>query len=172
MKLSKLKFSSPISTYNTLQSSQKALRSLSAVHNLTLSLNAFLFCPNTTPPFCHLVTQNHHCTFWAEIRQFNNFPFLPQKLVLVINRQLCYLSVLNLQWPVLVILWPFCVLHLTFYLYVPVGHLFVIHHYKNRLSSLHIFVHHYTFCASLHVKTSPGACFYTINIIDINSLPI
>src|SRR6218665_362766 len=27
-----------------------------------------------------------------------------------------------------------------------------IHHCKNTLSSLHIFVHHCTFCASLHVK--------------------
>src|SRR6218665_1157039 len=35
---------------------------------------------------------------------------------------------------------------------------FMIHHYKNSISSLHIFVHHCTFCASqrsLHVKTSP-----------------
>ena len=31
---------------------------------------------------------------------------------------------------------------------------FVIHHCKKSLSSLHIFVHHCTFCASLHVKTS------------------
>src|SRR6218665_1104541 len=31
---------------------------------------------------------------------------------------------------------------------------FLIHHCTNSLSSLHIFVHHYTFCASLHTKTS------------------
>ena len=31
----------------------------------------------------------------------------------------------------------------------------MLHHCKNILSSLHIFVHHCTFCASLHVKTSP-----------------
>src|SRR6218665_1631302 len=30
-----------------------------------------------------------------------------------------------------------------------------IHHCKNTLSSLHTFVHHCTFCASLHVKTCP-----------------
>jgi len=30
---------------------------------------------------------------------------------------------------------------------------FIIAHFR---SSLHIFVHHCTFCASLHVKTSPG----------------
>src|SRR6218665_827622 len=30
-----------------------------------------------------------------------------------------------------------------------------IHHCKSSLSSLHIFVHHCTFCASLHVKTCP-----------------
>src|SRR6218665_468041 len=29
-------------------------------------------------------------------------------------------------------------------------------HCTNSLSSLHILIHHYTFCASLHVKTSPG----------------
>jgi len=28
----------------------------------------------------------------------------------------------------------------------------LIHHCTNRLSSLHIFVHHCTFCASLHVR--------------------
>src|SRR6218665_182400 len=38
----------------------------------------------------------------------------------------------------------------------------LIHHYKNTLLSLHIFVHHCTFCASLHVKTSP-AIFKYIN---------
>src|SRR6218665_1131112 len=31
----------------------------------------------------------------------------------------------------------------------------LIHHCKNSLSSLHIFVHHCTYCASLHVKRSP-----------------
>src|SRR6218665_965316 len=33
---------------------------------------------------------------------------------------------------------------------------FLIHHCTNGLSSLHIFVHHCTFCASLHTKTSPA----------------
>ena len=32
----------------------------------------------------------------------------------------------------------------------------LIHHCKSSLSSLHIFVHHCTFCASMHVKTSPA----------------
>jgi len=36
------------------------------------------------------------------------------------------------------------VLHLSFYSYTPAFHFFIIHHYKNRLSSLHILVHHYT----------------------------
>src|SRR6218665_2540529 len=31
----------------------------------------------------------------------------------------------------------------------------LIHHCKSNLSSLHIFVNHCTFCASLHVKTCP-----------------
>src|SRR6218665_2770402 len=31
-----------------------------------------------------------------------------------------------------------------------------IHHCKNTLSSLHIFIHHCTFCASLHVRTCPA----------------
>src|SRR6218665_956185 len=34
---------------------------------------------------------------------------------------------------------------------------FLIHHCTNSLSSLQIFVHHCTFCASLHTKTSPAA---------------
>src|SRR6218665_1254741 len=33
----------------------------------------------------------------------------------------------------------------------------LIHHCTNSLSSLHIFVHHCTFCASLHTKTSPAS---------------
>src|SRR6218665_989318 len=32
----------------------------------------------------------------------------------------------------------------------------LIHHCTSSLSSLHIFVHHCTFCASLHTKTSPA----------------
>src|SRR6218665_485171 len=32
----------------------------------------------------------------------------------------------------------------------------LIHNCTNSLSSLHIFVHHCAFCASLHTKTSPG----------------
>jgi len=35
----------------------------------------------------------------------------------------------------------------------------LIHHCTNSLSSLHISVHHCTFCASLHTKTSPDG-FY------------
>ena len=48
----------------------------------------------------------------------------------------------------------------NFLLFIPVNtqaYFFVIHQCKNSLSSLHIFVHHCTFCASLHVKTSPGS---------------
>src|SRR6218665_2640330 len=56
----------------------------------------------------------------------------------------------------------FKVLHLTLYSYIPVHksgfYIFRVHHYKNSLSPLHIFIHHCTFCPSLHVKTSPGAC--------------
>src|SRR6218665_1418307 len=33
---------------------------------------------------------------------------------------------------------------------------FLIHYCTHSLSSLRIFVHHCTFCASLHVKTSPA----------------
>src|SRR6218665_200177 len=33
---------------------------------------------------------------------------------------------------------------------------FLLHHCTNSLSSLHIFLHHCTFCASLHAKTSPA----------------
>src|SRR6218665_2057615 len=41
-----------------------------------------------------------------------------------------------------------------------------IHHCKNTLSSLHIFVHHCTFCASLHVKTCPTV-FYTAALVKL-----
>src|SRR6218665_1377635 len=53
------------------------------------------------------------------------------------------------------------VLHLSFYSYIPVSRFFLTHHYKNRFSSLHIFVHHCRFCASLHVKTSPVLCYHS-----------
>src|SRR6218665_2314121 len=46
----------------------------------------------------------------------------------------------------------------------------LIHHCTNSLSSLHIFVHHCTFCASLHTKTSPVRMssfgLYNINTMD------
>src|SRR6218665_3519183 len=35
----------------------------------------------------------------------------------------------------------------------------LIHHCTNSLSPLHIFVHHCTFCASLHTKTSPEGSY-------------
>src|SRR6218665_3876162 len=41
------------------------------------------------------------------------------------------------------------IVHTTYAIY------FLIHHCTNSLSPLHIFVHHFTFCASLHTKTSP-----------------
>src|SRR6218665_3721564 len=39
---------------------------------------------------------------------------------------------------------------------------FLIHHCTNSLSSLHIFVHHCTFCASLPTKTSPAISHLTV----------
>src|SRR6218665_151051 len=46
-------------------------------------------------------------------------------------------------------------------------YLFLNHHCTNSLSSLHIFVHHCTFCASLHTKTSPVKYHYSPNIIAL-----
>src|SRR6218665_856923 len=46
---------------------------------------------------------------------------------------------------------------------------FLLHHCTNRLSPLHIFVHHCTFCASLHVKTSPGPLDYDFVINPASS---
>src|SRR6218665_957081 len=43
--------------YSPISSILSALLSQSAVHCPTFSFNAFLFRPNTAPPFCHLVTQ-------------------------------------------------------------------------------------------------------------------
>src|SRR6218665_2276375 len=51
---------------------------------------------------------------------------------------------------------------------------FLIHHCTNSLSSLHIFVHHCTFCASLHTKTSPASMWQVIVsfvVIDISVGP-
>src|SRR6218665_4049439 len=38
----------------------------------------------------------------------------------------------------------------------------LIHHCTNSLSSLHIFVHHCTFCASLYTKTSPAILLFLL----------
>src|SRR6218665_2373335 len=70
------------------------------------------------------------------------------------NHKLCYLSIINLQMTFISRFTP--LLFLYFYVGLPVFHLFIIHLYKNRVPLLHTFVHHCTFCASLHVKTSPG----------------
>src|SRR6218665_2553663 len=50
------------------------------------------------------------------------------------------------------------VLYFTFYSYILAFYLFMVHHYKNSLSSLHIFIHHCTFSfiiahfhSSLHI---------------------
>ena len=55
----------------------------------------------------------------------------------------------------------FSFLHLTFYsrnskYYTCAFYFFLFHPCTNRLSSLHIFVHHCTFCAPLHVRASPA----------------
>src|SRR6218665_676532 len=63
-----------------------------------------------------------------------------------------HISSANLQFTFSV----FTPLFLLLHVYLSVFHLFIIHHYKNRLSSLRIFLHHCTFCASLLVKTGPG----------------
>src|SRR6218665_1816601 len=39
-------------------------------------------------------------------------------------------------------------------------------HCTNSLSSLHISIHHFTFCASLHVKTSPALVYVVSCQID------
>src|SRR6218665_3785591 len=50
---------------------------------------------------------------------------------------------------------------------------FLIHHCTNSLSSLHIFVHHCTFCASLHTKTSPAlVCLLYYNRSCVDKKPI
>src|SRR6218665_3667842 len=45
---------------------------------------------------------------------------------------------------------------------------FLLHHCTNNLSSLHIFVHHCTFCASLHVKASPAVQVGAIQMGMVN----
>src|SRR6218665_468744 len=46
----------------------------------------------------------------------------------------------------------------------------LIHHCKSNLSSLHIFVNHCTFCASLHVKTCPDPRWQDASL-QFTSLP-
>src|SRR6218665_1373699 len=54
----------------------------------------------------------------------------------------------------------------------------LIHHCTNSLSSLHIFVHHCTFCASLHTKTSPDfpvrrtAAYRHKNALNFSNYPL
>ena len=48
---------------------------------------------------------------------------------------------------------------------------FMVHHYKNSLSSLHsLLFHHCTFCASLHIKTSPVSVGLLILLFNYNLL--
>src|SRR6218665_2514721 len=46
---------------------------------------------------------------------------------------------------------------------------FLIHHCTNSPSSRHIFVHHCTFCASLHTKRSPDASYRPTSLLLIIS---
>ena len=81
------------------------------------------------------------------------FLFIPQNfydLFLVIDHKLCYICTRNIQMTF------FTLLPLTLDSSYPRNFFFSIHHCKNSHSSLHIFVHHCTFCASLHANTSPG----------------
>src|SRR6218665_2916852 len=48
---------------------------------------------------------------------------------------------------------------------------FLIPHCTNSISSLHIFVHHCTFCASLHVKASPDIAYMYRPTCTIGSRP-
>src|SRR6218665_486737 len=56
-----------------------ALLTLSAVHDPTFSFNAFLFRPNTPPPFCHLVTRIRRSLYIA-IALWNKLPLALSKL--------------------------------------------------------------------------------------------
>src|SRR6218665_832051 len=44
----------------------------------------------------------------------------------------------------------------------------LIHHCTNSLSSLHIFVHYCTFCASLHTKTSPVLYYIDNEMLQVD----
>src|SRR6218665_159363 len=45
---------------------------------------------------------------------------------------------------------------------------FLLDHCTNSLLSLHIFVHHCTFCASLHVRTSPDFNNYYTSLVHMH----
>jgi len=45
---------------------------------------------------------------------------------------------------------------------------FLLHYCTKNLSSLHIFVHHCTFCASLHVRASPAVQVGAIQMGMVN----
>jgi len=104
-----------------------------------------------------MVKKIHHCTFRLKdfIHDFfypkscEKWSFHPSKILMTFFN----LSTTNSG---ILLLFSNFPPHHTLFLY-----LFVIHHCKNRLSSLHIFVHHCTFCASVHVKTSPAFSFNT-----------
>ena len=94
--------------------------------------------------------------FWTTICYIQQFLLTPQTsddlLFLVIDHKLCYLCTRNFKNDLLTRFTP------TFRIFIHTSFIFsqfIIHHCKSSHSSLHIFVHHCTFCASLHVKTSP-----------------
>ena len=123
-----------------------------------------------------MVKKIHHCTFRLKdfIHDFfypkscEKWSFHPSKILMTFFN----LSTTNSG---ILLLFSNFPPHHTLFLY-----LFVIHHCKNRLSSLHIFVHHCTFCASVQVKTSPDItlrcsyfhfnCFFFQIIIPLHEI--
>jgi len=121
--------------------SRACFKKNSWLHISTEIFPSWLFIPkirwNFFATFFQLSIPRHH-PFFLPISSEKHFNFIPQKILLpclvIDSKHGCFSTFLH-----------------------PCTPSPLIHHSKSSLSSLHIFVHYCTFCASLHVKTSPAA---------------
>src|SRR6218665_907788 len=95
----------------------------------------------------HVLRKIHHCTFG---RKISERPFLGILFLFLHNIHPLCIHTHMLFSRFCTLLCVLVTVHTAYTIYFV-----LIHHCTNSLSSLHIFVHHCTFCASLHTKTSP-----------------
>jgi len=102
----------------------------------------------------HVLRKIHHCTFG---RKISERPFFRNFIPIFCTIYTPYIHTHMLFSRFCTLLCVLVTVHIAHTIYFV-----LIHHCINSLSSLHIFFHHCTFCASLHTKTSPAAGISTL----------